>query len=304
MPTIIPSTALRERLSVAASPKSPSRADPVRVEPDVRRLDVAVDDAERVGVLERAQHVGRDLDRLLDLELPPAAPSRGGPRRRRRTGTGSPGRAVRRPRPTPRRRRCGGGRRAAPSPAPRAARAPGSSPRRPRSRTPRPRRRGRSRCRAPDRRACARRAQEALDAVAAAPELGGQIAVAVARGRRRGGGLGLGRGLGGGAPRRTSRRTARPRDSRCRSLGSACGLIRPGHALSPRGKRHIGGDRAGLGAREPRLAGNRAEGWANCGWVRECREAPAQRMAPSYDLPVIRRQSGPRPDGPAPYPAP
>ena len=42
---------------------------PVVVDPDVRRLQVAVDDAARVGVLERAGDVRRDLDRPLDLEV-------------------------------------------------------------------------------------------------------------------------------------------------------------------------------------------------------------------------------------------
>ncbi len=158
-----------------------------------------MDDAERVGVLERAQHVGRDLDGLLELELAPrrrveeALDVAAGQERAHQVGppvvlarlldgddVGVVAEPSHRLRLAPRARQdrlldalgleyrdrdvavALGVARQIDALAPAAP-------------------------------------EEALDAVAAAPELGGQIAVAVARRRRGGGGLGLGRGLGGGA---------------------------------------------------------------------------------------------------------
>ena len=81
MPTSVPPLTAGARLGGRqAEVAEPGVA--VVVEPDVGGLQVAVDDAARVRVLERAGDVGGDLDRALDLEAP-ARPLRAGPRRRR-----------------------------------------------------------------------------------------------------------------------------------------------------------------------------------------------------------------------------
>ena len=51
-------------------PKSPSAGAPVRAEPDVVGLDVAVDDAERVHVVERVGQLGADAQHLGDRQPP------------------------------------------------------------------------------------------------------------------------------------------------------------------------------------------------------------------------------------------
>ena len=61
---MVPSWVMRVRSTASARPKSPRRAACVRVEPDVARLDVAVDDAALVGVIEAGADVEGDAQRL------------------------------------------------------------------------------------------------------------------------------------------------------------------------------------------------------------------------------------------------
>ena len=56
--------------SATATPKSPERGLALGVDPDVVGLDVAVDDAVRVGVRERVGDLAAGRDHLLRLEPP------------------------------------------------------------------------------------------------------------------------------------------------------------------------------------------------------------------------------------------
>ena len=61
--------------SARAMPKSATSVVPSRREQDVLRLDVAVDDAVLVGVVQRAGRLAGDPERVLHRELPlPAEP--------------------------------------------------------------------------------------------------------------------------------------------------------------------------------------------------------------------------------------
>ena len=70
MPTIVPCMVMRVRSSESASPKSPIFAMPVVGEPDVARLEVAVDDAVRVRVLQPLRDLRGDPHGVGDRQAP------------------------------------------------------------------------------------------------------------------------------------------------------------------------------------------------------------------------------------------